>query len=103
MIAVIELKGKQFRVAEKQVIRTLRIEGDPGAKVQADRVLATFDDNTVNIGTPEVSGGVVELEIVRQAKSPKIYVFRYQSKKRVSRRHGYRDQITYLRVTKVGG
>jgi large subunit ribosomal protein L21 len=102
MIAVIELKGKQFRVAERQVIRTLRIEGEPGAKVNADRVLATFDDNTVNIGTPALSG-TVELEIVRQAKSPKIHVFRYQSKKRVSRRHGYRDQITYLRVTKVGG
>jgi large subunit ribosomal protein L21 len=103
MIAVIELKGKQFRVAERQVIRTLKIEGDPGAKVQADRVLATFDGDTINIGTPVVSGGMVELEIIRQSKSPKIDVFKYQPKKRVSRRYGYRDEITYLRVTRVGG
>lgn len=103
MIAVIELKGKQFRVAEQDVIRTLRIEGDPGSKVKADRVLATINGEAVAIGTPAVPGSSVELEIVRQARSPKIYVMRYQSKKRVYRKKGHRDDITYLRVTKVGG
>lgn len=103
MIAVIELKGKQFRVAEQDVIRTLRIEGDPGSKVSADRVLATINGDAVSIGTPVVSGAGVELEIVRQTRSPKIHVMRYQSKKRVYRKKGYRDDITYLRVTKVGG
>jgi large subunit ribosomal protein L21 len=103
MIAIIELKGKQFRVEEQNVIRTLQIEGDPGTKVSPARVLATFDGNSVNIGTPVVNGAKVELEILRQAKSPKIKVMRYQSKKRVYRTMGYRDDITYLRVTKVGG
>ncbi|HES58330.1 MAG TPA: 50S ribosomal protein L21, partial [Firmicutes bacterium] len=38
MIAVIELKGKQFRVAEDQVIRTRRCAGNAGDKVEADQV-----------------------------------------------------------------
>jgi large subunit ribosomal protein L21 len=103
MIAIIELKGKQFRVEEQNVIRTLRIDGDPGAKVSPTRVLATIDGESVSIGTPVVSGASVELTILRQTRSPKIKVMRYQSKKRVYRTMGYRDDITYLRVTKVGG
>jgi large subunit ribosomal protein L21 len=103
MNAVIELKGKQYRIEEGMVIRTLRIEGDPGSKISADRVLATIDGDNFSIGTPLVDGAGVELEIVRQARSPKIHIWRYQSKKRMYKRRGYRDDITYLRVTKVGG
>jgi large subunit ribosomal protein L21 len=66
-------------------------------------VLATIDGDNVSIGTPVVSGASVELTILRQARSPKITVMRYQSKKRVYRKKGHRDNITYLRVTKVGG
>lgn len=103
MIAVIELKGKQYRVEPEQIIRTLRIEGEAGDKVEAERVLATIDDANINVGKPVVGGAKVELEIVRQARSPKIKVFTYNPKKRTARKMGYRDDISYLRVKKIEG
>lgn len=102
MIAVIELKGKQFRVKEDMVIRTLRVEGDPGNKLSADRVLATIDGENIEVGTPEVEGKSVELEIVRHAKSPKIKIHNYRKRTRTNRRVGYREKISYLRVKSIG-
>jgi large subunit ribosomal protein L21 len=101
MIAIIELKGKQFRVEPGMVIRVMRVDGEAGAKVNAERVLAAYDGDTVKIGKPVVEGAAVELEVVRQAKSPKIHVYKYHSKKGYARHYGQRDEITYLRVKEI--
>jgi large subunit ribosomal protein L21 len=101
MIAIIELKGKQYRVEPGMVIRTMRVEGEVGAKITPERILAAYDDNSFKIGKPVVEGAEVELEVVRQTKSPKIHVFKYHSKKGYARRYGQRDEITYLRVTGI--
>lgn len=103
MIAVIELKGKQFRVEPDQVIRTLRIEGGVGDTVAPDRVLATIDGEKVKIGQPDVTKAKVELEIIRQTKSPKLHVWTYKPRKRIARRKGYREEISYLRVNSIKG
>jgi large subunit ribosomal protein L21 len=101
MIAVIELKGKQYRVASGMVIRSLQVEGEPGSTLDGGRVLATIDGDSVKIGQPVVSGAKVTLEIVRHAKSPKITVYRYNRQKRTTRKLGYRDRISYLRVKNI--
>ena len=103
MIAIIELKGKQYRVEPNHVIRSLRVSGEVGATVKADRVLAMIDGGKVDIGQPALDSAKVELKIVRQTKSPKLHVFTYSPKKRTSRRIGYREEISYLRVTSIEG
>lgn len=101
MNAVVEIKGKQFRVGEGQIIRTLRVEGEPGDTLSAGRVLATFDGDNVSVGRPAVDGAAVTLEIVRHAKSPKIKIYKYKPKSHWARRAGYRDKISYLRVKEI--
>ena len=101
MIAVIELKGKQYRVAADQVIRTLRVEGERGTVIAADRVLAAIDGEQVQIGTPALTKAKVKLEILRQARSPKLRIFTYRPRKRRTRRMGYREDISYLRVKSI--
>jgi len=103
MDAVVEIKGKQFRVGEGQIIRTLRVEGEPGDSISAGRVLATFDDGNVNVGKPAVDGAAVTLEIVRHAKAPKIKIYKYRPKTHWAKRAGYRDKISYLRVKEIRG
>jgi large subunit ribosomal protein L21 len=102
MNAVIEIMGKQFRVGEGQVIRTLRVEGEPGDTIPAGRVLATFDGDTVNVGKPVVDGIACTFEILRHAKAPKIKIFKYKPKGHQAKRAGYRDKISYLRVKSIG-
>ena len=101
MIAIIELKGKQYRVEENMVIRSLRVSGEQGDKFSADRVLAKIDGGSIELGKPALES-VVELELIRHAKSPKIRIHNYRKRTRTNRRMGYRDKISYLRVTKIG-
>ena len=103
MIAIVEIKGKQFRVEKGQTIRTLQVAGEAGGSIKADRVLATYEGEKVNIGQPALDKASVTFEIVRHAKSPKIYVGTYQSKKRVYTKNGYRDKISYLKVKDIKG
>jgi large subunit ribosomal protein L21 len=103
MQAIIELKGKQYLVEAGKVIRSLRVAGEPGDSVNADRVLATVEGAEVQLGRPALEGASVALEIVRHAKSPKIHILTYQPKKRRVRRMGYRDRISYLRVKAIEG
>lgn len=103
MDAVIEIKGKQHRVSEGMVIRTLQVEGEPGDRINGARVLATFDGDTVAVGKPIVDGVSVTLEIVRHAKSPKIKIFKFKPKSNWSRQGGYREKISYLRVAEIKG
>ena len=102
MIAIIELKGKQYRVEENMVIRSLRVSQDKGETISADRVLATIDGSEIELGRPALEGSSVELEVVRHAKSPKIRIHNYRKRTRTNRRIGYRDKISYLRVKKIG-
>ncbi|MCB1185623.1 50S ribosomal protein L21 [bacterium] len=103
MIAIVEIKGKQYRVEKGQTIRTLQVAGDAGGSVNADRVLATYEGDKISVGQPALDKASVTFEIVRHAKSPKIYVGTYQSKKRQYSKNGYRDKISYLRVTDIKG
>lgn len=103
MIAIVEIKGKQFRVEKGQTIRTAQVPGEAGGDFSADRVLATYDGDKVNVGKPDLEKASVTFEIIRQAKSPKIYVGTYQSKKRQYSKQGHRDKITYLRVKDIKG
>lgn len=103
MQAVIELKGKQHLVEPGKVIRSLRVAGEPGDKLNADRVLATLDGAEITLGKPALEGVSVVLEIVRHAKSPKIRILTYQPKKRRVRRMGYRDKISYVRIMSIEG
>ena len=101
VFAVIEIKGKQFRVEQGNVIRVLQVDGEPGDSISAGRVLATANGGDIKIGQPEVSGAKVTLEIVRHTKSPKLTVYRYNRQKRTTRKLGYRDKISYLRVKNI--
>lgn len=98
MFAIVEFQGKQFKVAQGQVIRTLRVEGEPGSAFDVPRVLCAFGDGAFKLGKPALDGAKVTFEVLRHAKAPKIRIWKYTAKNNWSRRMGYRDKISYLRV-----
>lgn len=101
MYAIIETGGKQFKVAEGDVIRCdLALE--PGADVTFDRViLAGNGGKSASIGTPAISGAKVMGTVLRQDKARKILVFKYKPKKRVRKLTGHRQRFTEVKITKI--
>ena len=54
MYAIVDIAGKQFKVAKDQYIYAPKLEGEAGAAVSFDKVLLVDDGGTVNIGAPTV-------------------------------------------------
>ncbi len=101
MYAVIESGGKQYRVAEGDIIRTDLIESEVGADVTFDRVVLAGSGADVKIGTPVLNGASVVGTVLRQAKDKKILVFRYKPKKRVRKLIGHRQRFAEVKITKI--
>ena len=101
MFAVFESGGKQHRVAEGEVVRLERLDGQPGEQVVFDRVLMIADGDDVAIGKPLIEGGQVAGEVVQQGRAQKITVIKFKRRKNYMRRKGHRQFYTDVRITAI--
>ncbi len=75
MFAVIKAGGKQYRVAEDQVLKVEGIKGEPGTIVQIGDVIMLGGD-TPQIGSPMISGASVAAEILDHVRGGKVIALR---------------------------
>lgn len=101
MYAIIRAGGKQYKVAENDVIEVNRLSAAEGEEVVLDEVLLVGDDNGVKIGAPYVEGASVVGKVTRHYKGRKIRGFTYKPKKNVSRRFGHRQLLTAVSIQKI--
>ena len=99
--AVFVTGGKQYRVAEGDVIYVEKLDVEAGESVTFDRVLCvTEDDNTV-IGTPVVEGASVTAKVEKNGKSAKVRVYKMKPKKGYRRTQGHRQPYSKLTVEAI--
>jgi large subunit ribosomal protein L21 len=101
MYAVVATGGKQYKVAEGDVLRFEKLTGDVGSLIAFDNVLIFSDGENVKIGQPGVDGVTVHGQIVAQGKSKKILVFKYKRRKRYRRKQGHRQPFTAVRIDRI--
>jgi len=101
MFAVVRTGGKQYRVAENDVIVVEKLDGDAGEVIVLGDVLAVGDDKAQTIGTPTVSGASVAAQVLEQTRGDKIIVFKKKRRQGYRRKRGHRQQLTALRVTEI--
>lgn len=100
MKAVIMTGGKQYYVAEGDVIYVEKLEGSVGDVVTFTEVLVCDG----KVGNPYLEGVTVEGKIEKQGKQPKITIFKYKSKDRSNRRkQGHRQPYTKVVIEKIKG
>lgn len=97
--AVIKTGGKQYKVAQGDVVMVEKLVGE-GA-VTFDQVLLIADGEKVAIGTPTVSGASVQATVIENGKAEKKIVFRYKSKTRYRKKKGHRQAYTKVQITKI--
>lgn len=102
MYAVIKTGGKQYRVAEDDVIHVEKIKADAGETIELNEVLMVAGDGTPRIGTPFVDGAIVAAEVVEQTRGAKIVVFKKKRRKSYRRKKGHRQDLTALRILGIG-
>ena len=101
MKAVIVTGGKQYTVAEGDVLYIEKLNAEAESVVKFDEVLAVLDGENSKIGAPVVEGAAVEAKVVKNGKAKKITVFRYKSKKNEKKKMGHRQPYTKVEITKI--
>lgn len=102
MYAIVDIAGKQFKVAKDQYIYAPKLEGEAGEAVSFDKVLLIDDGGTVNIGAPTVSGASVSGKILEHVKGDKVIVFKKKRRKGYVVKNGHRQQFTKVQIEGIG-
>ena len=100
--AIIETGGKQYRVAEGDVIFVEKLAAEEGAAVTFDKVLAVIDEETSSFGALYVKGATVAGKVLKQGKSKKIRVFKMKPKKGYRNTKGHRQPYTKVEIGTIG-
>lgn len=101
MYAVIESCGKQYKVAQGDVVFFEKLDAEEGKKVSFDKVILVSEDGKVQVGNPYVKGVKVEGKVVAHGKGKKIIVFKMKAKKNYRRKQGHRQPYTKVEITAI--
>ena len=100
MFAIFVTGGKQYKVAEGDVIFVEKLGVSEGESVTFDKVLCV-NGETLSVGTPYVEGATVVANVVKNGKSKKIDVIKYKAKKGEKKHIGHRQPYTKVEITKI--
>ena len=103
MNAIIVTGGKQYKVAEGDVVYIEKLDQAAGDTVKFDQVLAILDGDKATFGTPVVEGASVEGKIVKNGKGKKLNIITYRPKKGSMVRKGHRQPYTKVEITAING
>lgn len=101
MYAIIESCGKQYKVAQGDVVFFEKLDAEVDKKVTFDNVVLVSDGEKIEIGNPYVKGFKVEGKVLAHGKGKKIIVFKYKPKKNYRRKQGHRQPYTKVEITAI--
>ena len=101
MYAVVETGGKQYKVAQGDIIQVEKIETPKGETITLGKVLLAGDGTDIQIGGPYLENCIVTGEVTEQSKEKKIVVFKKRRRKNYRRKNGHRQEITRIKITEI--
>ena len=100
MYAIIATGGKQYKVAEGDVIRVEKLDVAEGDAVTFDQVVAISDNGTVKVAS-DVKNATVSATCMGQGRGKKVIVYKYKSKKTFHKKNGHRQAYTQVKIDKI--
>lgn len=101
MFAVVDIAGKQFKVAQNDKLIVPTLNQKVGAKVRFEKVMMVGDDKDVMVGNPLVTGAHVEATVLNHVKGPKVMVFKKKKRKGYRVKRGHRQQYTEVQISTI--
>jgi large subunit ribosomal protein L21 len=103
MYAVIATGGKQYRVAEGDVVRIEKLVADLGAAVEFDKVLLLGKGADVKLGVPYLAGSKVSATVQKHGQTDKVPIVKFRRRKHYLRQGTHRQQYTEVKITGIQG
>ncbi|WKD60617.1 50S ribosomal protein L21 [Corynebacterium ciconiae DSM 44920] len=100
MYAIVKTGGKQYKVAEGDLVKVEKIEGEPGSSVALTPVLLV-DGADVTTDADKLAKVEVSAEVIEHVKGPKIRNLKYKNKSRYMKRQGHRQNLTVIKVSGI--
>lgn len=101
MYALIQTGGKQYRVAEGDVLKVEKLVADTGASVDIDKVLMVADGDDIKVGSPYIDGGKVSATVKSHGRGKKVKIIKFKRRKHHMKRQGHRQWYTELEITGI--
>ncbi|NCC14729.1 MAG: 50S ribosomal protein L21 [Clostridia bacterium] len=101
MYAIIETGGKQYKVAEGDVITVEKLGVEAGQEFTFEKVLVLAKDGDVKVGAPYVEGAAVTASVIGDGKDKKVIIYKYKSKKGFHKKKGHRQPFTKLQIKSI--
>lgn len=100
MYAIIATGGKQYKIAEGDVIRVEKLAAEAGETYTFEQVLAVNNDRLI-VGNPTVEGATVTASVIGNVKGKKVVVYKYKRKTGYHKKNGHRQQYTAVKIDKI--
>ncbi|SRR5690606_1876042 len=101
MYAIVEIAGKQYKVAENDNLIVPRLNAGVDESITLDRVLLIADGDDVQIGTPTIDNAAITATVVEHVRGDKILVFRKKRRKRFKVKKGHRQPYTRIEIKEL--
>ncbi len=98
MYAIVDIAGKQFKVAKDQYIYAPKLGGEAGEALSFDKVLLIDDSGAVDVGAPTVKGAKVSGKILEHVQGNKVLVFKKKRRKGYAVKNGHRQKFTKVLI-----
>lgn len=101
MYAVIEVGGKQYKVAKNDIIVVDKFAAKAGTEAKLNKVLAAKDGNSMHFGNPYLKGAHVTCEVLGDIKLAKVVAFKYKKRKSEKKKIGHRQEMVKLKIKEI--
>jgi large subunit ribosomal protein L21 len=101
MYAIVEIAGQQFKVEQNDEIFVHRLEGDPGTKLEFDKVLLVDNDGKISVGKPLVEGTSISGKILDHVRGDKVVIFKKKRRKGYEKESGHRQDFSKVLIENI--
>lgn len=103
MYALVEIKGRQYKVTQDSVIKVEHVDSETGTELEFPQVLLVRTDKNLTVGKPYVDGVTVKATVEDHGRDPKVVVFKNKRRKNYRKTHGHRQHYSLVRVREIAG
>ncbi|MCH9636802.1 50S ribosomal protein L21 [Candidatus Rickettsiella isopodorum] len=100
MYAVISTGGKQYKVAEGEIIKLEKLSAEVGEIVEFP-VLLLANKANVRVGSPYLAESKVKASIIEHGRGDKVTIIKFRRRKHHRKQMGHRQHYTAVKITQI--
>ena len=99
--AIIETGGKQYKVSASKILEIEKLDAEVGKIIKFKNILLLSDDKTIEIGSPNIDGAIVEAKLLDNVKDRTVLVFHKRRRKHSRKKNGHRKRHAKIQIMKI--